>query len=350
MNDVLLLTTSVAEGMPVEKYYGLIAANQVAGTGFFKDLTASLSDFFGGNSGAYRESMNELREDVTKSLKEKAAELGANAVIGVRLDFDNISAKDMSMFMVSIQGTAVRLSVSKEELHDLDDLDVSWEMLYNAYQVRRLTNMIAEGEHLKDDDWRWVGEVASADIAEPLYQYYMSCCKRFKEAGGPNYAPTWTTKGKMNYKAYLASLDYDLAIEYAYRDVHGLFDIVERCNLFNAKKIMALLNGEDELDMVVSLIGTHKKSYSEEDASDMGDLLQCLRNLPEVWRKEETQGGIFSRGGLKYVCSCGCKNDVGSEFCQKCGKNIYGLTIEQQNRIEEFADLVNVLSDMMKRS
>ena len=350
MNDVLLLTTSAAEGMPVEKYYGLIAANQVAGTGFFKDLTASLSDFFGGNSGAYRESMNELREEVIKSLKEKAVELGANAVIGVRLDFDNISAKDMSMFMVSIQGTAVRLSVSKEVLHNLDDLDISWEMLYNAYQVRRLTNMIAEGKHLKDDDWKWVGEVASTDIAEPLYQYYKACCKRIKETGGPNNAPTWTTKGKKNYKAYLASLDYDLSIEYAYRDVHGFFDVIEKCNLFNAKKITTLLMEEHDLDMVVSLLGTHKKSYSEEDASDMRNLLQCLRSLPEVWRKEETQGGIFSRGGLKYVCSCGCKNDVGSEFCQKCGKNIYGLTAEQQIKINEFIELVDILSDMMKRS
>ena len=129
-----------------------------------------------------------------------------------------------------------------------------------------------------------------------------------------------------------------------------LLDVIKKYNLFNAKKIMELLKDEHDLDLVVSLLGTHKKSYSEEDASDMEALLQCLRNLPEVWRKEETQGGLFSKGGLKYVCTCGCKNDVGSEFCSKCGKNIYGLMPEQQIQIDEFAELANVLSAMMKRS
>ena len=69
MNNVLLLTTPFVEGMPVEKYFGIITANQVAGTGFFTDLTASFSDIFGGKSGAYRESMNELCRDVTERLK-----------------------------------------------------------------------------------------------------------------------------------------------------------------------------------------------------------------------------------------------------------------------------------------
>ena len=107
MNDILLLTTNVVDGIPIERYYGLITANQVAGTGLFTDMMASFSDLFGGNSGAYRESMNTLYKDVTERLKAKAVEVGANAVIGVSIDYDSISAKSMSMFMISIQGTAV---------------------------------------------------------------------------------------------------------------------------------------------------------------------------------------------------------------------------------------------------
>lgn len=178
----------------------------------------------------------------------------------------------------------------------------------------------------------------------------MVCRNRIREDGGAYYVPAQITNEMENYKAYLGSLDYDKAVEYAYRDAYGLLDVIKKYNLFNAKKIMELLKDEHDLDLVVSLLGTHKKSYSEEDASDMEALLQCLRNLPEVWRKEETQGGLFSKGGLKYVCTCGCKNDVGSEFCSKCGKNIYGLMPEQQIQIDEFAELANVLSAMMKRS
>ena len=83
MNDILLLTTPSVEGIPVEKYFGIITANQVAGTGFFTDLTASFSDLFGGKSGAYRESMNGLCIDVIERLKSKALEMGANAVVVV---------------------------------------------------------------------------------------------------------------------------------------------------------------------------------------------------------------------------------------------------------------------------
>ena len=115
MNDILLLTTNVVDGIPVERYYGLVMANQVAGTGFFTDMMASFSDLFGGNSGAYRGSMNNLCKDVMERLKQKAEEMGANAIIGVSIDYDSISAKSMSMFMISIQGTAVKLSIPDEQ-------------------------------------------------------------------------------------------------------------------------------------------------------------------------------------------------------------------------------------------
>ena len=74
MKNIQLFTTPLIDGVTIEKYYGIVTANQVAGTGFFTDLTASFSDLFGGNSGAYRESMNGLCRDVTERLKEKAAE------------------------------------------------------------------------------------------------------------------------------------------------------------------------------------------------------------------------------------------------------------------------------------
>ena len=63
MKNIQLFTTPLIDGMPIEKYYGIVTANQVAGTGFFTDLTASFSDLFGGNSGAYRESMNTLYKE-----------------------------------------------------------------------------------------------------------------------------------------------------------------------------------------------------------------------------------------------------------------------------------------------
>lgn len=104
-----LYTTQKVDGVDIESYLGLVIATQVSGPGFLSDSTASFSDIYGGRSGKYRNAMNNLCEDVLKQLQEKAKLKGANAIIGVHVDFDNLSSKGMSMFMVSAQGTAVRL-------------------------------------------------------------------------------------------------------------------------------------------------------------------------------------------------------------------------------------------------
>lgn len=124
MQDILLFTTPFVDGYIIEEYKGMIMANQVAGTGFLSDFTASASDFFGGKSGTYRNQMEDLYTDVRLQLTQKARQLGANAIIGVSSNYDNIGAKGMSMFMLSMQGTAVKISKDRfsiyKKLHELN--------------------------------------------------------------------------------------------------------------------------------------------------------------------------------------------------------------------------------------
>ena len=214
MNNVLLLTTSFVEGMPIEKYYGIVTANQVAGTGFFTDLTASFSDLFGGNSGAYRESMNELCRDVIERLKAKASEMGANAVVGVSIDYDSISAKSMSMFMVSIQGTAVRLAISNDETHKLEGNEITWNALNAEYSKRKILRKLDNEMPLDEDEWSFVQKDMVPGLLEPLYDYYMKCRNtkivEQNTIGTRVYVeaqkPSWATSGISNYKKYLYSL------------------------------------------------------------------------------------------------------------------------------------------------
>lgn len=172
MNNVQLFTTPIIDGMPIEKYFGIVTANQVAGTGFFTDLTASFSDLFGGNSGAYRESMNGLCKDVTERLKEKAAELGANAIIGVNIDYDSISAKSMSMFMVSIQGTAVRIANSATEINETKENEISWDELNLAYHKRKISRKIESSEYISDEEWDFLIKNDVETLTPQLYLYY----------------------------------------------------------------------------------------------------------------------------------------------------------------------------------
>ena len=110
---------------------------------------------------------------------------------------------------------------------------------------------------------------------------------------------------------------------------------------------MKILDAGD-LDTAVSLLDVPKYAYGENDLTDMRDLLARLRALPEIGRRVETQGGLFSSAVTKYECSCGHKNDISVEYCEKCGKNIHGLTEEQESKIDSFEELVETLSCLLK--
>lgn len=353
MNNVQLFTTPIIDGMPIEKYYGIVTANQVAGTGFFTDLTASFSDLFGGNSGAYRESMNGLCRDVTERLKEKAAELGANAIIGVSIDYDSISAKSMSMFMVSIQGTAVRIADNDSAPHESKENEVSWEELNLAYHKRKINRKIESDEPVTDEEWDFVLKNDVLELTPSLYQYYQKCNADPKvessNSGGVygELRPHWATSGVSNFKKYLSKLDYKDAIKYVYENVYDFKEIITSNKLFNASNILNIAK-EGKLDIAISLLSVEKSSYNIQDLAEMQELSKYFENLPDVGKKEEVKGGLFSSGGMKFICSCGTKNEISSEYCSGCGKNIKGVTREEQQTINNYIELVQTLTEILK--
>lgn len=104
-----ITTTSIIENYEIEQYHGIVTSNMVIGTNVFKDLFASFSDFFGGFSGKYKDQMDKLYSEALDQLSESALKKSANAIIGLQVNFSEISGKDKSMFMVSLTGTAVTI-------------------------------------------------------------------------------------------------------------------------------------------------------------------------------------------------------------------------------------------------
>mgnify|MGYP000373425860 CR=1 FL=1 len=89
------------------------------GTNIFSDFAASFTDFFGGRSDSYRRKLEIIYGEASKALKQKALNLGANANLLVsEVDFDEISGKDKSMFMVSVSGTACIIEMNNKELSE----------------------------------------------------------------------------------------------------------------------------------------------------------------------------------------------------------------------------------------
>mgnify|MGYP001010699894 FL=1 len=105
---MILTTTNAVEGMPVKKYLGIVSSEAIIGANIFKDLFAGIRDIVGGRSGTYERVIEEARMNAMTELEQKAAAMGANAVIGIDLDFETVGSGG-SMLMVIATGTAVQV-------------------------------------------------------------------------------------------------------------------------------------------------------------------------------------------------------------------------------------------------
>jgi len=105
--DVLVTTTSTLSNINIVKYLKPVSAHLVAGTGFGSDFLASFTDLVGGRSNSYQKQLTRLYNDAIANLKVAAFEIGANCVLGLSIDMDEISGKGKAMFMLTATGTAV---------------------------------------------------------------------------------------------------------------------------------------------------------------------------------------------------------------------------------------------------
>jgi len=104
---MIITTTPGIEGKQITQYLGIVFGEVISGVNFIKDFKAGLTNFFGGRSGSYEKELIAARESAISEMAEKAARLGANAVVGVDIDYEVLGA-DNGMLMVTVSGTAVK--------------------------------------------------------------------------------------------------------------------------------------------------------------------------------------------------------------------------------------------------
>ena len=103
---MIVTTTSYIEGKKVEEYKGIVFGEVITGVNVLKDFAAGMRNFFGGRSQSYENELTAAREESLREMEEREAQKGANAVIGVDIDYEVLGA-DNGMLMVTASGTAV---------------------------------------------------------------------------------------------------------------------------------------------------------------------------------------------------------------------------------------------------
>lgn len=105
---MITTTTPTIEGHPIQQYLGVISAESIIGANILKDILAGFRDIAGGRSNTYEKVVEEARTNAMTELVQKAQSIGANAIVGIDLDFETIGVSG-SMLMVLATGTAVRI-------------------------------------------------------------------------------------------------------------------------------------------------------------------------------------------------------------------------------------------------
>jgi uncharacterized protein YbjQ (UPF0145 family) len=103
---MIVTTTPSLEGKKITSYLGVVTGEAIIGANLFRDIFAGIRDIVGGRSGSYEEVLREAKNNALSEMQDNAGKLGANAVVGVDLDYETVGTNG-SMLMVTASGTAV---------------------------------------------------------------------------------------------------------------------------------------------------------------------------------------------------------------------------------------------------
>ena len=339
-NNFMVVTTDTIEGMPIQKCIGVICANTVVGTNIFSDIAASFSDFFGGRSGSYKKKLDRLYEDVIKELKRKAKDLGANGIVGLKIDFDEISGKDKSMFMVSASGTACVLEKSKESKGtDSDHLVISQDAIYKEIYRRDVVKNVNDGKEIKIQWMEFLLDNPQIDILDNLLDRYTTYI---------NSSEAYEDNIKF-VESFIPLLDKDIVIDKVYKkydsDKIGMKYLISNCFLFSPNKILDMCN--TNLHGALDLLLCYSSSYTDKDLNIMHKIYEKLTNLPDTGKIELAKGGLLGKEKERFICQNGHKSSSDSEYCNSCNINIKGLNRDEVNSIEVFKERINALESLL---
>ena len=342
--DVLVVTTSSVDGLKVKRYLKPVSAHIVAGTNLFSDFLGGLTDVFGGRSHTYQKQLTSLYNEAIERIKYAAYEIGANCIVGLNIDMDEISGKGKSMFMLTAVGTAVILEKEVAEKAILPKSDEKLENVgVDRINVLRSKKAIIEKANsgsltLNDDIWNFI----TTNQVDEVFPFLL---KKFSEALA--YDQTSPETSEKFYKllvGYIDALPEQKKIELLYIGINEqneqialkLSGIIRELNLFDFNRSMELLKSENFQTQKrgVRVVTYDKSFYRKQDMQD----LQAIRDFIQttfVERGTRTMKKqlLSSKEKEVWTCECGKTNELGT-YCSGCGQDIYGF---KQNEVKPAA-------------
>jgi len=339
MTKILVTTTATIEGWEIKRYIKPISAHLVVGTNLFSDLFADFSDVFGGRSETYQKKIAALYKDAIAEIQEVAYSVGANCVVGLSVDLDEISGKGKSMFMLTAVGTAViakKIIENNNEKTEHEEKAVSSEMIRNIATKINLIEQAEAGQlELNATNMGFITENKISELFSYIFDQYSTMM----------YDPEKRKSVQNNIINYVANLETEhketlvyerLIKEKDVKTLELLAHIIKQLQLLNLGLIKNYLETEDfsqNKRAIIPLL-SHKPFYTKEDLILFEEIKQLISLRFKEKAERTTKKQMFSSKEKEvWKCECGNKNEE-NEYCFNCQKDIYGFKKDEvSNRV-----------------
>jgi uncharacterized protein YbjQ (UPF0145 family) len=354
-NEILVTTTSTIEGVKVQKFLKPISSHLVAGTNIFNDFFADVTDVFGGRSSTYQKQLITLYNEAIEKLKTNAINIGANGIIGLTVDFDEISGKGKSMFMITALGTAVILENKNIITLEQGSKNIDIQQLNNLKRKKEIIVQSENGDlELDKNNWDFI-------IENQLEEVFPQLISRLKVVAdyphGNSYEefksqfinyivafPDYKSKALL-YQTLKTSMDHIL--------YEKLIEIIGEINLLDFSQCIDLLNSEDSVlqKRALNLLLKDKEMYNEFDYKAIQEIIHLIE---KVFQKKGVISSkkmlLSSREKEIWTCDCNKSNDIG-DYCSSCGNDLFGfkeretkpfyVTLVLKNKLSLLAELLD---------
>lgn len=335
MKKLLITTTDNLDGYVITKYYNTITSNVVVGTNILSDFTASLTDFFGGRSSTYEKKIQLLHKSAIDKLAKEAELIGANAVLGLKIDIDEISGKGSQMFMITAYGTPVMTAENNQKSTTINDDIYDGQYIENKVLTQRILSIKPDAPNRFRKAYLDIMlDTKFTDFipyALDGIKYYTDANTRF------NITPEEADKMIEIFKTYFNIIDRDISSNALHNTLtttnsNEYFNIIINTIIENGfidyAFIKTFLSSQDndEAKFGLRLANANKSYYTNQDISLINEINELIKVRFQPVGKIGMKKKLLSSSEVEiWNCECGKVNDKEAIFCLGCGNNIYGF-------------------------
>ena len=346
MNEFIITTTNNIEFGKVIRYIDIVSTNIVIGANVFSDIAAAFTDIFGGTSNSYQNKLEFITNMSKIKLQNKAYNLGANAILGYKIDIDEVSGTGKSMFMISAIGTAVYVEYNKdahqdkpqgklynEELLKAKDQELTVQNAINGYMVPPEKRSMFDYNPIIDEAFikKLIEHaIEQIDSNDADYQSYNN----------------WIYNYLRNINTELPiTILYNMYFDDRYEN-KKVTEVISASVLMSPKHALELFDKGIDVNEIIKLISADKEYYTMEDVQILEEIISKLNEIkPQC--EYTTHKSIFGKESKKWTCICGKENDEEITNCTSCDRDICGLTTRSKKNIASLTQKIELIKKLL---